>query len=140
MTLASWSDIWLNEGFATYAEWLWDDHAGTQALDDHVTQAMSQAGRWREAFGPVLQPSAPVLFSPNQYDGSALTLEALRRTVGDDIFFDILRTWVERKSGGTATTAEFEALAGELAGSDLTPLFDAWLRSSTLPSMPDRRR
>ena len=136
VTPARWSDIWLNEGFATYGEWLWNDHIGTTPIDDAVDDAMAQAPRWREAFGPVTSPAAPVLFSPNEYDGAGIVLHALRLTVGDDVFFEILRTWASERDGTSATTEDFQELATRLAGQDLVPFFDAWLRSPTLPTMP----
>ena len=76
------------------------------------------------------------LFDASVYYRGALTLHALRRTVGDEAFFTILRTWVARHSGGSVTTADFEALAAEVCGRDLTALFDAWLRRSALPDLP----
>ena len=136
VTPARWSDIWLNEGFATYGEWLWNDHVGTTPIDEAVDDAMTQAPRWREAFGPVTSPAAPVLFSPNQYDGAGIVLHALRLTVGDDTFFEILRTWASERDGTSVTTEDFQELATRLAGQDLVAFFDAWLRSPTLPTLP----
>ncbi|MFN8051877.1 MAG: M1 family metallopeptidase [Acidimicrobiales bacterium] len=136
VSVARWGDIWLNEGFATYAEWLWNDHTGDSTLDASVRQAMQQAQSWRSGFGAVLDPQPRFLFASNVYGGAAVVLQALRKTVGDDVFFSILRTWVTERSGTSATTADFQALASKLAGTDLTGFFDAWLRSTTLPPMP----
>ena len=71
------------------------------------------------------------------YERGALTLHVLRRTVGDDAFFAMLRTWVDRYGGGSATTADFEALAEELSGAELAPMFDAWLRAEGIPAYDD---
>ena len=137
VTPARWSDIWLNEGFATYAEWLWDDHVGLRSLDVAVAAAMRSARRWRADFGPVIKPDrAAGLFTPNEYDGAAIVLHALRRTIGDGPFFSVLQQWVADHRGRSVTTADFEAEASKVSGRDLAGFFDAWLNSRTLPAMP----
>ncbi|HNI34650.1 MAG TPA: M1 family metallopeptidase [Microthrixaceae bacterium] len=136
VTPARWTDIWLNEGFATYAEWMWEDHAGVTPLDESVTDAMGQAGRWREAFGPVASPAAPLLFSPNSYEGAGIVLHALRKTIGDEHFFEVLQRWASENDGESVTTEQFETLAADVSGQDLTAFFAAWIHSDTLPVMP----
>jgi aminopeptidase N len=126
---ATWQDIWLNEGFATYASWLWSEHDGGAPVDE--VAAMHAQGRFDR---PPADPGAATLFDESVYERGALTLHVLRHTVGDDDFFRILRTWVERYGGRSASTADFEALAEEVSGAELSPLFDAWLRA---PAMPD---
>ena len=82
-------------------------------------------------------PARHLMFDDRVYKRGALTLHALRTTVGDHDFFDILEQWVERFGGGNATTADFEALATEISGESLDDLFDAWLRSTDLPPLPE---
>jgi len=65
-----------------------------------------------------------------------MTLHALRRTVGDDAFFRILSEWASRKRNSTATTAEFIALAEEIAGRQLDQLFQDWLYTPRRPPRP----
>jgi aminopeptidase N len=136
VSLGQWSDMWLNEGFATYAEWMWDDERGAVSLDDSVRSAMTESRRTRQRDGAVTSPAVEDLFSQNQYGGGAVVLEALRRTVGDDQFFQILKEWAARFADKSVTSADFEALAAEISGQDLTAFFDSWLRSSSLPEMP----
>ena len=136
VTLDRWNDIWLNEGFATYAEWMWEDESGARPLADNVASAMADARRTRQRDGALTSPAVDDLFSQNQYGGGAVVLEALRRTVGDDTFFTILREWAGRNAGQSASTADFQALASELSGQDLSSFFDAWVRSDTLPQLP----
>ena len=134
---ATWQDIWLNEGFAVYGEWLWTDHAdgGSGDLDEVALEYGSTAGSFLDV--PPTDPGADDLFNQSVYFRGALTLHALREAVGDDAFFEILTTWVETYSGESATTADFEALAEEVSGDDLDDLFDAWLRSDELPDVGD---
>lgn len=132
VSLERWEDIWLNEGFATYAEALWEEASDPSfSYDQWLSESL--------AAGPILEarvhdPGVDQLFGPHVYIRGALTLHALRLEVGDDAFFEILRTWVERYGGGNATSIEFEALAEEVSGADLADLFDAWLRAEELPS------
>jgi aminopeptidase N len=132
--LARWSDIWLNEGFATYLEWLWADDQGrsyesrAESAYEQV-QAMPMAPATRD-------PGAERLFHPVVYLRGALTLHALRVEVGDPTFFDILREWTSRHRHDSVTTDDFVALAEELSGEDLGPLFAAWLGDAALPPLP----
>jgi aminopeptidase N len=132
---ATWQDIWLNEGFATYASWMWLDDGTGQDIEDRVRR---EADDFAGLALPPADPGGPeTLFDGSVYYRGAITLHVLRHTMGDDEFLELLRTWVERHGGGSATTADFEALAGEISGQDLTPLFDAWLRSDELPRLSD---
>jgi len=134
--LARWGDMWLNEGFATWAEWWWAEHAGTSTIARETDDAMREATGWRSEFGAVGQPSAENLFSPNVYGGAALGIEALRRTVGNEVFDRIVQTWTSRFASTPVRSADFEALSQEISGMDLASFFDGWLRSTTLPPMP----
>jgi aminopeptidase N len=130
---ATWQDIWLNEGFATYAEWLWVSDAGGTSIDDLVAHWWG-TGSYELPPG---EPGADLMFDASVYIRGGITLHVLRRTVGDEDFFTLMRTWVERHGGGSATSADFEALAAEVSGEDLTELFDAWLRAPAMPALDD---
>jgi aminopeptidase N len=78
-----------------------------------------------------------VMYSQGVYRRGALTLHALRLEVGDAVFFKTLREFVGRFGGANASGEDFEALAAEISGRDLTPLFDAWLRGKALPDIPE---
>jgi aminopeptidase N len=135
VSVKSWKDIWLTEGFATYAEALWVEHSqGAAALDTYMR------GMYRTVttghFAPPGNPPATDLFNSGVYLRGALTLHALRKTVGDDAFFRILQTYTARYKYGNASTADFRAVAEAVSGQDLHALFDAWLLAPTMPALP----
>ena len=132
VTPATWRDIWLNEGFATYAEWLWIEHDGGPSVAELA--AASHAGL-RSDVRPG-DPGAALLFDPAVYQRGGLALYALRVDVGDDAFATILRRWASERAGGNGSTEDLEALAEEVAGRQLDPLFDAWLLGEELPPLP----
>jgi aminopeptidase N len=125
---AQWNDIWLNEGFATYAQWLWLDHAGLVPLDVSTSAAIAALP---DTGWPLDAPAE--LFGPVSYDGGAVALHALRLTIGDVDFFAGLRAWVERHLDGAATTADLLAVMEDVSGDDLDVFFDTWVRSPRPP-------
>jgi aminopeptidase N len=126
---ARWIDVWLNESFATYGEWMWLDHLGMQPIDDAAS-----AGLVARVPRSTARPSAGDLFGFNSYEGGAVILHALRKTIGDTLFFTLLRRWVAENSGTSRTTENFVALASEVAGQDLTQFFATWLYADVLPT------
>jgi aminopeptidase N len=130
-----WRDIWLNEGFASYAEWLWAEHTGGPSVRQAFEDAYDSSGDqiWRVPPG---DPGVDDLFSRSVYQRGAMTLQALRLSVGDDAFFRILKTWAADKQGGNGTTDEFVALAERISGKALRSLFDAWLYKKSKPPLP----
>ncbi len=139
---ASWQDIWLNEGFATYASWLWYEISDREAEFDRIMRSsyvgLLGMGRSRRDTDVVTgDPGADDLFNGSVvYTRGALTLHALRLTIGDDAFFETLRTYYERYKFGVAATADFIAVAEEVSAQDLSDFFDAWLYSAELPELP----
>ena len=127
---ASWQDIWLNEGFATYFMALYlGETYGPQALDGFLSLPATD-------LPPTGDIEVSELFGPSVYFRGALTLHALRAEVGDDVFFDILREYYRRHAHSTASTADFIAAAEEVSGRDLAELFDAWLYGEEMPGLP----
>ncbi len=132
---ATWGDIWLNEGFATYASALWvEHHDGQRAFDGMMAFFY---GRIKAQDYSPGNPPADNLFNPGVYQQGAWTLHALRLAVGDEPFFEIIRAYVERFQYGNASTADFIALAEEISGQDLANLFDAWLFAGGVPPVPE---
>ena len=134
VSLKNWQDIWLKEGAATYAGWLWLEHKESGTLDAKVRGSYPF-----EAFSPN-PPGNPLstnLYTNTIFDRGALTFHALRLRVGDEVFFQILRTYTERFRYGNASTADFIAVAEEVSGQDLTEFFDAWLYDMEIPAIPE---
>ncbi|MBQ1029041.1 M1 family metallopeptidase [Micromonospora parva] len=132
VSLTRWGDIWLNEGFASYAEWLWEEHDGGRTAQRNFEMQYA-ATDWRQ---PSVEPGREQMFGTAVYKRGALAVHALRRTVGDDLFFRILRTWTAERAGGNATTADLVSLAERVAQRQLRPLFDAWLVGGSAPTLP----
>jgi aminopeptidase N len=133
--LTDWKDIWLNEGFACYSEWLWSEGKGGPTADtlarQHRRHLVSQPTDL--VLG---DPGRDLMFDDRVYKRGALTLHALRRTLGDEPFFDLLRAWTAEHRLGLATTDDFRRLAQTFSPSDLDALFEAWLFGSAVPRLP----
>ena len=127
LAVDTWNETWLNEGFATYTEWLWGEHEGfftPQDVWDFWATAPADDEFWAFAIG---DPGIAGLFDGRVYERGALTLHALRLEVGDHKFFQILQQWVIAQGGGTVSTREFIDLAESIYKKDLDPLFAEWL-------------
>ncbi len=126
---ARWRDIWLNESFATYGQWMWLDHLGLLPLQTSADTALAQ-----RQVGSSADPAVDDLFGFNSYDGGAVVLQALRSTIGDDAFFTLLQRWAHEGNGTSRTTEDFVALAEAVTGSDLGDFFATWLYADRTPS------
>jgi aminopeptidase N len=137
----SWSDVWLNEGHATWYEWTYGDEffGGPFELVERIHQAYTQGNIWRAQYGPVALPTSNELFdlfSPNVYDGAATVLYALRQVIGDRTFRELERQWAQRYEGESVGTEDFIALASRVSGRNLGPFLRDWLYGTEIPPMP----
>ena len=134
VSVEEWSDIWLNEGAATFME---VRHAearggpsGQQWLESLYDECFHDAQFWRVRLD---DPGPSRIFDTAVYERGAMTFQALRHKVGEEPFWRLMRRWVADHRGGNASTADFEALAEEVTGVSLDAFFDVWLRSTTRP-------
>lgn len=132
VTARRWRDIWLHEGFASYAEWLWSERSGGRGCDE---LARYHHGQLRQKPQDLLlaDPGPRQMFDDRVYKRGALTLHALRGQLGDDKFFALLKDWTTRYRHGTATTDDFTGLAANYSDESLRPMWDAWLYSTEVP-------
>ncbi|MCS6836314.1 MAG: M1 family metallopeptidase [Anaerolineae bacterium] len=133
---SNWREIWLNEGFATYASALWYEHAygqeRFQAFMDDLYRVIAEPSFVASA--PLIgDPGAADMFHIAVYYRGAWTLHALRQRVGDDAFFRILRRYYAAHANGHATTDGFIALAEAESGHELGDFFRAWLYEKPVP-------
>ncbi len=132
VTLETWPDIWLNEGFATFSEWIYSERHGGPSAQESFDELYSIPES--DAFFEELWFPAPAalehpreLFHTPVYDRGAMTLQALRVKVGDSTFFGILRAWYAENRYGNVSTEDFVALAERESGADLDNFFQVWL-------------
>lgn len=135
VSVADWQHIWLNEGFAKYAEWLWSERAGSTTTAAHAAAAHRTLAALPEDL-LLADPGKRQMFDDRLYERGGLTVHVLRCALGDDAFFRMLRDWTRNHRHGAVTTADFTAHAQRYAASPLDGLFDAWLREPSLPPLP----
>jgi aminopeptidase N len=129
-----WRDIWLNEGWATFCTWLWNDFRGIRTLDASFTNWYTPARTPAYWALPIGDPGPLNLFAGQVYDRGAGTLYALKGKVGDTAFFAGAQLWLERFDDGTGTADDFQAIFEEVSGQDLTTFFDVWVRTPFKPT------
>ncbi|MFJ9829023.1 M1 family metallopeptidase [Streptomyces sp. NPDC101160] len=134
VTPASWKDIWLNEGFATYGEWLYEEDFQHTPAQKNFEKAFANDDAW--AFPPAAPTSSEDLFSAPVYQRGAMVLHKIRQKVGDDVFYEILSGWPAKHRYGTATTEDFTKYAESVAGEDLSDVWKVWLYGDEKPDKP----
>jgi aminopeptidase N len=138
VALAEWKHIWLNEGFAQYAEWMWSEEEGlgtAQELFDAFYNGIPASDPfWSVVIG---DPGPEFLFDGAVYIRGAMAVHALRQEVGDRDFFRILRAWTTRRAGGHGTVPQFIRLAERISGEQLDDLFQVWLFTGSKPVLEE---
>jgi aminopeptidase N len=129
VSLKRWRQIWLNEGFATWAEWMWQEHEGGKNLSKRFAELYSTPASNKSFWNP--PPGNPGgaknLFDGTIYVRGGMTLEALREEVGTQTFFRILKDWTRDHAYANAGTKGFIKQAEADSGMDLGHFFDEWL-------------
>jgi aminopeptidase N len=135
LTVARWKDIWLHEGFACYAEWLWSEESGKDSAHERARHHWARLSDLDQDL-VLADPGPDLMFDDRVYKRGALTLHALRLTVGDEPFFALLRAWAGERAFSTVSTDEFIAFVADRVDKDVTGLFEAWLSRPELPELP----
>jgi len=135
VSLKSWGETWLNEGFATYIQYLWliDQGEPQQKLMDYAESDL--LGSESIENSALVQPKPGYLFAVNPYLKGAWVLHMLRLELGDEAFFALLKEYYQRFADGYTTTADFQALAEEYSQHSLDTFFDQWTESPMLPHL-----
>ena len=136
VTALGWQHIWLHEGFACYAEWLWAEHAGDDSADGLARRHWARL-LWLEQDLVIADPGPDAMFDDRLYKRGALTLHALRLTVGDDRFFAMLRDWTTGHRHASVTTRDFIDTVHRHDRGVPESFWRDWLYSSALPKLPD---
>jgi len=136
VTLTSWPDIWLHEGFATWSEWIWSEHTGRKSAHNYFKTLYNTPAQdtafWTPPPG---DPGSPeFMFNGTIYNRGGMTLQALREKIGDGAFFEIMRRWAAEHRHGNVTTPQFIALAEQVSGMQLDHFFDVWLYQPDKPT------
>jgi aminopeptidase N len=136
--IKNWSDICLNECFASYAPWLYHQDVDGADLDAQWHQQMAQVSGDPSFWAtPLVDMGAGNEFT-SVYDRGPLVLHALRHEMGEDAFAKLLTGWITTYGGHNASFDDLEAYASKLAGKDLKPFMDAWFRGTVVPPDPYR--
>lgn len=125
--LETWSDTWRKEGLATYMEILWlsrDDPAEMDRLIAEIEAEVAEKGHDY----PLNDPPRDRVLSFDSYNRGVLLIHALHQEMGDEAFFQGLRTYLNRYGGGHASHQEFQAAMEEAAGASLDPFFEEWFQ------------
>ncbi|WP_171166897.1 M1 family metallopeptidase [Streptomyces sp. I05A-00742] len=130
--LAGWQHIWLNEGFATYAEWLWSEHLGEADAHTLAHRSRDDLADRRQNLR-IADPGRRHLFDDRVYVRGACALHALRLAAGDEPFFRTLRTWHETRRGGTGDTTGFLTHAERVLGRSVADVLGPWLFEKRVP-------
>jgi aminopeptidase N len=130
VSLENWKDVWLKEGMATYAEWLWASRGQDLEVVNKVVYVQTMGYYPKTLIG---HPPSNDLYRGEVYIGGGLVFHALRQKVGEKAFFKILSTYLNRYKYGNAGTDDFIAIAEEISKQDLDDAFFDWLNRVEIP-------
>ncbi|GAB79431.1 putative metallopeptidase [Austwickia chelonae NBRC 105200] len=136
ISLKNWKDIWLNEGFASWAEWRWEETKGELSGNQIFKQQYDEHPASDSSFWNVVltDPGPGREFAKAEYVRGAMAVQALRNRVGESTFWAIVRGWTAKYQHGVASVEDFIEFAQEQSGQDLSTFFRAWLMTPGKPT------
>ncbi len=138
VTCATWQDIWVNEGFASYSEYLAREFIKSkESAQQWLAQTHGTAKRARTGslYVPADQLNDYRIFDYSlTYQKGASVLHMLRYLINDDEkFFAVYRTYLNKFRDSVATADDFRKVAEEVTGLDLKPFFNQWFYGEGYP-------
>ncbi len=137
VTPTDWSDLWMNEGMTTYLQLVWEAEDGGRSIDSVMEDLRPADQRLRDQAGPPGDYDPQSFGAGNVYYCTALMWHDLRRKVGDEMFWRLVREWPRAAAYANATREEWTTWWQEQTGLDLDTFFTAWLDGDTTPK-PDQ--
>ncbi|MFZ1081788.1 MAG: M1 family aminopeptidase [Candidatus Kryptoniota bacterium] len=134
VTLGTWKDIWLNEGFAVYSEALELRHLNPQSFKEEMDYYASEYFQEYDTTKyPIYAPPPGLIFGLAEYYKAAWVLRMFNSFVGDSTYFSILHTYLADFRFGNAVTSDLINVASEVAHFDLSWFFDEWIYGEGYP-------
>jgi aminopeptidase N len=133
VTPRDWRDVWMNEGMAMYLQVLWETEQYGFDLDQTLSEWAAQDRHERSTNGPPANYDPATFGESNIYYLPALMWDQLRRRLGDDRFWRLVRAWPRSRDNGNASYDDITAWWSRKAGQNLRPTFDRWLLAETSP-------
>lgn len=136
ITCETWSDVWLNEGFATFAEAIWYERKAGGTLASYLSAMVARKPTTTSGTVYVYTPTniSAIFSSTNVYRKGGWVVHMLRGVLGDTAFFQALADYRAAYEGDSATTAEFRAAVEQSSGRDLGWFFDQWVMNGGSPA------
>lgn len=144
-TEIDWPHLWLSEGFATYLTLIYQEKVkGNELFKQELEQDRKQIIAFAKSYpNPVIdsiQRDLMKLLNANSYQKGSWILHMLRRKVGDETFQNILQTYYSNYKFSNASSADFERVAEQVSGLELTAFFNQWLRRPGIPQLSFRTK
>ncbi len=135
VTCENWSEIWLNEGFASYGDALYTEYK--YGRESFKVKLQSWANYYFVEDSairyPIYNPPPNKLFGTAVYFKGAWVLHMLRNLIGDSAFFNVLKEWGRRYAYSTGTTQKFIQIVNDITGENLTWFFEQWVYDAGYP-------
>ena len=134
VTPTDWRDVWMNEGMATYLQGVWTAERQGQPLETLIDQWAAYDDQFRSDYGPPADFDPASFGAGNVYYIPAVMWDELRKRIGDDEFWRLVRAWPDSHAYGNAGYDDITTWWSDQTGEDLSGFFDDWLLSDTTPT------